>query len=66
METKKSEKKVKWWQSITIKFVIVVLLSIILLIPSFMVKKLINEREDRKESTITEIAEKWGFAFENE
>jgi inner membrane protein len=60
MTTKKNEKTGKWRQSITLKLMVVVALSLILLIPSAMIRSLIDERENRKNETISEITGKWG------
>jgi len=58
--TSKNEKTNKWRQSITLKLIVVVCLSLLLLIPSALIKNLIDEREERKNETITEITSKWG------
>lgn len=60
MITIKNEKSGKWRQSITLKLFVVVILTLILLIPSAMIRQLIDERENRKNETITEITSKWG------
>ncbi|MBN2486987.1 MAG: cell envelope integrity protein CreD [Bacteroidales bacterium] len=60
MTTIKNEKNGKWSQSITLKLILVITLSLVLLIPSSMIRGLIEEREQRKNETITEITGKWG------
>ncbi len=54
------KKQNRFRNSITLKLTIVVILSLILLIPSLMVKKLINERESRKNEATRDITSKWG------
>lgn len=46
--------------SITIKAVVIGILILLMLIPVSMVKSLIREREDQKESVRNEITSKWG------
>lgn len=58
--TQEIKKQNKFRNSISLKLIIVVSLSIILLIPSLMVKKLITERESRKRDTVRELTSKWG------
>ncbi len=60
MTTQEIKKQSKFKNSISLKLIIVVSLSLILLIPSLMVKKLISERESRKQETIHELTSKWG------
>lgn len=52
----------KFWirNSITIKSIIIGLLVLILLIPAGMIKKLIQERNDLRNSVISEVSYKWG------
>lgn len=47
-------------QSVTVKFVVVGLLTLILLIPAAMIKSLILEREQTRNEVIQEISSKWG------
>lgn len=57
METKTSN----WIKtSISLKLIVLVSLSLLLLIPSFMVKQLIKERQNRRNETISEVTQKWG------
>ena len=46
-------------ESITLKFVIVAFLVLILLIPASMIKSIIREREETRNSVIFEISSKW-------
>ena len=46
--------------SLGLRLLIIGLLSLILLIPSFMIQEIISERETRRDSVIGEISEKWG------
>lgn len=59
-EAKTKTKARKFRNSISLKLIIVTMLSLLLLIPSFMVKQLIKEREQRKNETIRELTSKWG------
>ncbi|MDL2278859.1 cell envelope integrity protein CreD [Parabacteroides sp. OttesenSCG-928-G07] len=51
-----------FFQSITLKAVIVGFLTILLLIPSFMIQELIYERQNRSIETIEKINEKWSHS----
>ncbi len=58
---KNQNKFVKWLKtSLTIKMFIVGFLTLILLIPLTYVSSLIEERQDRQESVVKDINEKWG------
>lgn len=59
METQKKEKG-RFRNSISLKLIVVISLSLLLLIPSFMVRELIDERDSRKRETINEVTAKWG------
>ncbi len=48
--------------SVALKLFAIALLSLLLLIPSGMVSRLINEREARHDETIAEVTSKWGEA----
>ncbi|MDR1201898.1 MAG: cell envelope integrity protein CreD [Tannerellaceae bacterium] len=61
METK-MKKVEKLSQSVTLKAVIIVILTLFLLIPSIMVQDLIRERQYRSTETIEKINEKWSNA----
>jgi inner membrane protein len=60
MKENNKENKSSFRNSISLKLLIIVTLSLILLIPSTMVKKLIAERSYRKNETTQLITEKWG------
>jgi inner membrane protein len=49
-------------QSLTLKGIIIGILSLLLLIPSVMIQELIREREDRSKETIRKINEKWSLS----
>ena len=61
MTTQLNEKSSKIKQSISLKLLIVVALSLLLLIPSTMVTVLINGRESTKSTAVYEITSKWGL-----
>ncbi|MDR1623521.1 MAG: cell envelope integrity protein CreD [Tannerellaceae bacterium] len=61
METK-MKKGEKLSQSITLKAVIVAVLTLLLLIPGIMVQNIIRERQYRSIETIEKINEKWSHA----
>ncbi len=61
MKTESKEIKTSFWNSISFKLMVIVLLSFILLIPSSMVKNLIRERSQRNREAISEITDKWGM-----
>lgn len=60
MAPQKEEKQKRFRNSISLKLVVVIILSLILLIPSFMIRELIDERETTKDETIKEVTAKWG------
>lgn len=60
MTAKTEEKGNRFRNSISLKLIIVVSLSLLLLIPSLKIRQLINEREIRKNETLSEITDKWG------
>lgn len=47
-------------QSVVFKALIVLLLTFLLLIPTYMIESLVQERQHRKAAVISEITEKWG------
>jgi inner membrane protein len=47
-------------RSITLKIVSVGILILLLLIPAGMIQSLISERQDRRDSVVREISQKWG------
>jgi inner membrane protein len=61
METK-TKRVEKFSQSITLKAVIIAVLTLLLLIPGLMVQDLIRERQYRSRDTIEKINEKWSRA----
>ncbi len=61
METK-MKKTENFTQSITLKAVVVMVLTLILLIPGFMVQDLIWERKERSVETIEKINAKWSHS----
>ena len=46
--------------SVTAKLIIIGILSLVLLIPAFMIEDLIQERQQRKLDAQNEVSEKWG------
>jgi inner membrane protein len=52
----------KFFRSPSFKFIVIGTLSLLLMIPAAMIKKLISEREFRNEAARMEISEKWGLA----
>ncbi len=46
--------------SVTLKLVVVSILTLLLLIPSSMIQHLISEREMRRNETVMEVTSKWG------
>ena len=58
MET--TQKTGKFKNSISLKLVLIVLLSLLLLIPTIFIKKLIDERQGRRNEAIIEVTSKWG------
>ncbi|MDR8393916.1 cell envelope integrity protein CreD [Aliifodinibius sp. S!AR15-10] len=46
--------------SIGTRLFIIAFLTLVLLIPSFLIQDLISERENRRDSVVDEISEKWG------
>ena len=46
--------------SISARLIIIGLLVLILLIPSFMIQSLISERQSRRDAAVAEVNEKWG------
>ncbi len=61
METK-NEKLDNFSRSITLKAVIIGFLTLLMLIPGFMIQNLISERKNRSQETIEKINEKWSNA----
>ena len=48
-----------FFQSVSMKLGLIIVLTLASIIPSFMIKSLINERKDRKQDVINEIGSKW-------
>ena len=46
--------------SVTLKLIVVGILILLLLIPTGMIKRLISERETRRDETVSEVTSKWG------
>ena len=61
METK-IQKVEKFGQSLTLKGILIGIMSILLLIPGAMIQELILERQMRSKETIQKINEKWSLA----
>ena len=63
MNTKPNQKKEisgKFKDSVSFKLIVISILSLLLLIPTVFVQNLINERQNRRNSTISEVTSKWG------
>ena len=58
------EKKSQFWSkdSVSLKLMIIGILSLVLLIPGAMIQNLISEREKTRNEVISEINSKWGYA----
>jgi inner membrane protein len=48
--------------SVSFKLAVIAFLTLLLLIPTFMIQNLIREREQRHDETINEVTSKWGNA----
>jgi inner membrane protein len=46
--------------SISLKLIVIVFLSLLLLIPSIFIRNLISERQERRDTTIREVTSNWG------
>lgn len=58
MET--TNKISKFRNSVSMKLALIALLSLLLLIPTVFIRKLIDERQTRRNETILEVTSKWG------
>ncbi|NDW11475.1 cell envelope integrity protein CreD [Bacteroides sp. 214] len=58
----KEKKMEKLSQSITVKLIVVCVLTLLLLIPTAMIESLISERKQRSEETVEKINNKWSRA----
>lgn len=58
MET--TQKTGKFKNSISLKLGLIILLSLLLLIPTIFIRKLIDERQSRRNEAIVEVTSKWG------
>jgi len=58
MET--TAKNSKFRNSVSLKLIVIVILSLLLLIPTFFIRNLIDERQTRRNETILEVTSKWG------
>jgi inner membrane protein len=47
-------------RSVTLKLIVIGVLMLLLLIPAVMIQNLIEEREQRRDSVVSEISQKWG------
>ncbi len=54
-------KRPSFWQSVTLKLIIIGLLILIMLIPGAMIRNLISERVQTQVDVISEIGSKWGY-----
>ncbi len=59
METKEITKS-KFKNSMSIKLIVIAVLALLLLIPTGMIRLLINERQDRRNEVISEVTQGWG------
>ncbi|MEZ5071263.1 MAG: inner membrane CreD family protein [Bacteroidales bacterium] len=48
--------------SVSVKFIVIGILSLLLLIPVSMIRQLVLERQTRSEEAILEVSQKWGLA----
>lgn len=46
--------------SVGLRLIVITVLSLVLLIPAFMIERLIHEREATRKSAVWEVSEKWG------
>lgn len=60
MET--TQKSARFINSISLKLGLIVILSLLLLIPTILIRKLIDERQSRRNEAIFEVTSKWGQA----
>ncbi len=58
MEKQLSNNRFK--NSISLKLIVIVSLSLLMLIPTIFVRKLIDERQNRRNTTVLEVTSKWG------
>ena len=49
-------------RSVTLKIMSIGILTLLLLIPAAMVQELIKERQQRRDSVVSEISQKWGYS----
>jgi len=59
-ENNKKESGGKFRNSVNLKLLIIVALSLLMLIPTIFIRNLINERQSRRDETINEVTSKWG------
>ena len=55
---KESDRKFK--NSVSLKLIIIVSLSLLMLIPTIFIRNMIDERQSRRDETISEVTSKWG------
>ena len=60
METLPEKTEKKWTDNIIVKMILIAFLILVLMIPSFMVESLVNERSNRKAEVTNEVSSKWG------
>jgi inner membrane protein len=53
--------RLRFWHSVTFKLLVIGLLTLIMMIPGAMIRKLITERERTQLEVISEIGSKWGY-----
>ena len=53
-------KKSKLRNSVSLKLIVIVILSLLLLIPTFFIRSLIDERQTRRNEAILEVTSRWG------
>lgn len=58
-ETPKKPMQEQW--KLALKFVITIFILLLMMIPITLVRRLVNERSDRNEQVIHEVASKWGL-----
>ncbi|HLF64486.1 MAG TPA: cell envelope integrity protein CreD [Saprospiraceae bacterium] len=61
MKTETETTRIGHWitHSVTVKLVIVIILTLLLLIPSEMIKSIISERESLSQQTVQDVSSKW-------
>ena len=57
-----NEKQEKWYESMTIKMILIAIMGLMLLIPLALIMEVIRERSANAESARTEIGQLWASA----